>query len=139
MVGISVSISGLGQLEHLAEALSNWNSNGLMQAMGEKAHEQHVRRVASEKTSPDGPAWAPWRPTTRPGGSLMVRSGGLLGAMSVDISADFARVYDGAYYLIFHQFGTSKMVQREIMGLSAENLAELRDIFNAWVASHLGI
>jgi hypothetical protein len=42
-------------------------------------------------------------------------------------------------YLPFHQFGTKYMVQREVMGFSQQNLAEIQKLVNSWVAAKIGM
>jgi len=68
----------------------------------------------------------------------MVKTGALLGSFTSTASADFGTVSNGASYIKFHQGGTSKMVSREIMGFSPENLAKIKEITTAFVAAQIG-
>jgi phage gpG-like protein len=45
----------------------------------------------------------------------------------------------GQLYLPFHQFGTSKMAARVVMGFSEQNKAEIANVVNNWVHRFIGL
>jgi phage gpG-like protein len=139
---ISASITGLAPLEALLARLSRFRASGLMPMLGNMAKSQHIRRVVSEKTSPDGAAWAALRPFTvdkKGSSNIMIDSGSLAGAFYSRASDIQANIGNQTSYLGFHQSGTSKMVARPIIGLSDANLAEIKAAANAFIAARLGI
>lgn len=144
---LSVSFSGLGRLEVLLARLQRFSTRGLMLRLGELAKRDHIRRVTSEKTSPDGEAWAPLQPSTveKKGSSeIMVESGRLAAAFVLTDLGNIARIWSSSPYLRFHQGGAhgwhgSVIPARPIIGLSVANVAEIAVAANAFVAARLGV
>lgn len=102
----------------------------LLTKLGETIKTQTKLRISSEKRSPDGKPWAPWRPSTaarRKGGSLLQDTGALMGGIHKSVAGDTLTVGSGVFYGAFHQFGTRKMVARPFLGLSSANARQLEN------------
>jgi phage gpG-like protein len=150
---IDAQVIGLHRIERLItglQAIGGMARYGLLRQLGELIRQQHTRRVLSEKTSPSGAAWAGLKPSTvrRKGNSnILVETGVMARAWQLFVGADNVRMRNTArsrkgravLYLPFHQFGTKYMVQREVMGFSQQNLAEIQKVVNSWVAAKIGM
>jgi phage gpG-like protein len=150
----SAEIIGLAPVERmvvrLARPTSGMGKASLLRQLGALIAKQHTRRVLSEKTSPDGGRWAPLKPDTvkrKGNANILVESGKMARSWSLAYGADNVRMRNtatssrgkGVLYLPFHQFGTSKMVARVVMGFSARNEVEIHQVVNAWVHRLIGI
>ncbi len=119
--------------EAASRALSGFAQRGfadLMEILGTLVEGQTKRRIASEKTSPDGNAWPPLKARS---GSILVDTGRLLGSISHTSTSNEAIVGTNVFYGPFHQYGTRKMPARPFMGVSAPNMDEIRRAVDAWV------
>lgn len=115
----------------------------LMVAVGGLLERQTKKRVAEEKTAPSGAAWAPWSKSyaagkSQKGRGLLVRSSRLLGSITNIPGSDSAIVGTNVFYAKFHQSGTSKMVAREFVGVSAANASEIEKVTQAFLSRLLG-
>lgn len=140
----------------------------LMETLGALVEGQTKRRIAAEKTSPDGAKWAPLAPLTvraRRGGSSsqLTDSGRLLGSISHTSGATQSIVGTNVFYAGFHQYGVqgikpkkgkslrvplagggaafiggSSIPARPFMGVSERNMDEIRKAVNAWVEAQFG-
>lgn len=143
MALISVTLSGFGRLEALAQRLQDFAASRqtLLRQLGQLIRTQHQRRVLSEKTSPDGAAWAKLKPYTvrkKGNSNILVETGRMAKAWNLQYGGDSVRMTNGTSYLHWHQGGTSRMVARPVMGFSGANLAEIAQAVQAFVASRLG-
>jgi phage gpG-like protein len=148
---IEVEVRGLDRLERFLANLANFSSrrSALLKELGDLVRKHHLKRVLSEKTSPSGAAWAADLPATvakKGNGNILVESGRMAWAWQLHYGASMFTMKNtatsprgGAKYLGFHQFGTRKMVMREVMGYSQANLKEIADVVNAFVASRMGL
>lgn len=138
---IVVQTAGLEEASiYINERLASMNTLGLMETVGALVEAQTKRRIASEKTAPDGSAWAPLKASTaaRKGNdNILVDVGRLLGSISHIATATQAVVGTNVFYGVFHQGGTSRMPSRAFVGLSSENSSELEDVVRAFIASQL--
>jgi len=93
----------------------------------------------------EGPEWAPWAESTandqRVGESILTRSGALrAGATShgsYEVNREFI-LWTGAAapsYWRFHWTGTSRMPQRNFIGLDVEGEDEVVAVFDAWMGT----
>jgi phage gpG-like protein len=150
---IDAKVIGLHRIERLISglgAIGGMARYGLLRQLGELIRAQHTRRVLSEKTSPSGAAWAGLKPSTvkrKGNGNILVETGVIARSWQLFVGADNVRMRNTArsrkgravLYLPFHQFGTKYMVQREVMGFSQQNLAEIQKVVNSWVAAKIGM
>lgn len=116
----------------------------LLDPIGALVTSQVQRRIDTEKTGPDGDAWAP----NSEGTETLVRSGALLDSIDYEVSGGAAEVGSSLVYGAIHQFGgtivpkqaealvfriggrtiRAKKVEipaRPYLGLSAANRAEI--------------
>src|SRR5262249_10481516 len=145
-------VVGLARVDRMMAQLANFGGSkmSLLRALGVLIQKQHIRRVLSEKTSPDGAAWTPIKASTverKGNANILVESGRMAHAWSLAFSADSVRMRNtatsslgkGMKYLPFHQFGTRNMAARPVMGFSAANEREIHVVVDAWVARRIGI
>lgn len=138
------------------ERLADLPAAELMDAIGALGVSQTQRRIASEKTSPDGEAWQP----NRRGGSILVLEGHLLGSIDHEASAEQASWGSPLVYAAIHQMGgvikakngkrlrftignqeffpaSVTIPARPYLGLSEANKEEIAQEVNAWIAERL--
>lgn len=123
------------------QRLANIQTSSLMTLLGAAVEAQTKRRINSEKTSPDGAAWAALKPSTvkqKGSDNILVDKGRLLGSISHIATATVAIVGTNVFYGGYHQDGTKKMVARPFIGLSGENESELERVINTFIASQIG-
>jgi phage virion morphogenesis protein len=105
---------------------------------------QTKRRIAREKTAPDGTPWANWSPeyakTRHQGHSLLRGEGNLLDDIFSDQTGGGVVVGSSMVYAAIHQFGGEAgrngnvdIAARPFLGLSDENEAELEEILFDYV------
>jgi phage virion morphogenesis protein len=139
---IVISVAGFEQVSiFINQRLGHLQTSSLMSAVGGLVEEQTKRRIASEKTSPDGAAWAPLKPATvakKGSANILVDTGRLLGSISHISGATFAVVGTNVYYAKFHQSGTRKMMARAFVGLSTDNRSELERVIHGFIARQIG-
>jgi phage virion morphogenesis protein len=118
--------------------------------LGGLAESQTKRRIAEEKTSPAGEAWAPWSAayakSRHRGQSLLQADGHLLDSIAAyDVSDEEERVGSNLVYAAIHQAGgapdmapgPAAIPAREYLGLSAANIAEANEALEDWLAGTL--
>jgi phage virion morphogenesis protein len=109
--------------------------------IGSLIEDQTKRRIADEKTAPDGTAWAPWsdsyqqslkRRNRRTARSLLVGEGDLRDSIQNYTSGEEVRVGTNLVYGAIHQFGGEPVGMpippRPYLGLSKENAEEIEDL-----------
>lgn len=131
-------LNALGQPRRFAEGLAN---------IGGLVENQIKARIADEKRTPDGEAWAPWSETYAAGRhgnqSLLQASGAYLDSFAWDLTGDDLRVGSNMVQAaILNWGGTDDMAPgpaaipaREHIGLSAENIQEIEDAMADWIES----
>lgn len=108
--------------------------------VGALVEDQTKRRIADDKTAPDGTPWAPWsarhaaRITKRnqiTARSLLVGEGDLLGSIQNLVTGTEIRVGTNLEYGAVHQFGSADgggIPARPYLGLSAADSAEIEKL-----------
>jgi len=137
MVTITLDPAGMADAR---AALDRLFSAGLQQVsteIGSLVEDQTKRRIADDKTAPDGTPWADWSEdyaATRKAGvqSLLVGRGDLLGSIQNYTSGDTIRVGTNLVYGAIHQFGSAGaeggIPARPYLGLSREDEREITDL-----------
>lgn len=101
--------------------------------------ERETRLNFSKESDPDGAAWAGLAASTllQKGTSAILReTGSLVGSVAAEPpSARSVKVSASTSYGIFHQTGTSKMPQRQFIGIGARHVAEINKIFEAYLSA----
>lgn len=147
-VGIQWTMADLAALQLRIDALAHMDTRQMMDAIGHEVETQTKRRIAEEKTSPDGQAWAAWSDryaaTRHAGQSLLEAEGHLLesqthvvelGGKDVDIGSNliYARMQnDGGA-----KIGKPWMKARQFLGVSAENRMDILSVASHWLDAHL--
>ena len=156
MAGVSVEIvaSGLNEAVALIEGIANAPKHELLENWGRLTQEQTRRRIAEEKTSPDGAAWPP----SRSNPNTLLLSGALMNSIDYAAGADQVETGSGLIYASVHQDGATIKAKdakalafmigneqvfaqsvtipaRPFLGLSADNAEELIEATEDWVRS----
>lgn len=115
----------------------------LADEVGALVEDQTKRRIADEKTAPDGTPWAPWspkyasrlkRPNKLTARSLLVGSGDLRDSIQNLVTGTDVAVGSNLNYAAIHQFGGDAsrghpaIPARPYLGLSIENATEIEDL-----------
>ncbi len=142
------ALEGLeARIRRLAAGLGD--TRPLLEALGAEVESQTRRRIASEKSAPDGAPWPEWSEayaSTRHGGqSLLQADGGLLDSIQSLVSGDLAEVGSNLVYAAIQQFGglpsmspgPAAVQAREWLGISADNESDLHAVLGRWVEGEL--
>lgn len=130
------------RLDRLAGAFGDRRE--LLEAIGARVASQTQRRIAEERTSPDGTAWPEWSQAyarTRHGNHELLQSEGeLLRSIEHAVDGDVAEVGTNLVYAATHQFGdTGRGVPaREYLGIGAASLSELDAELDSWAHGIVG-
>jgi len=117
-IGVDVQVRGeeLARYQRLLDTLGrNDYKAELLDTIGAVAESQTRRRIADEKTSPDGTPWTPWSAAyekTRHGNqSLLQSEGGLLDSIEYQVERGKVRIGSALAYAGVHQDGFDGAVQ----------------------------
>lgn len=99
---------------------------------------QTKRRIADEKTAPDGTAWAEWsdnyKKTRKAKHSLLIDTQALLDDIASTVEGSEAIVFASMVYAGAHQDSQREsLVSRPFLGISAANQDELIDVIEGWL------
>ena len=100
-VQIAIEVQGLDAVAAKLARLSSLNRALILEAAGATIESQTRRRLAEEKTAPDGAAWKP----NRAGTPILVASGHLLASIHYRVMGDEVRIGSGLVYAAIHQLG----------------------------------
>jgi phage gpG-like protein len=130
MLQVKFTVTNLKEFTRKMEPFrdSKWAQAGIREGIG--IISRGIKSRYDAGVDPDGGAWAPLKPSTikRKGGrgKILVMSGALRGSIHV------VGVNQMAYKVVaadmpgqFHQGGTSKMVARPFMGISAQDKTQV--------------
>lgn len=142
MAGVSFDAQlDLSEAQAKLARLSTSDLDAVTYEIGALIEDQTKRRIADEKTAPDGMPWAPWsdayarslkrrnRITPR---SLLVGENNLLTSIQNYTTGEAARVGTNLIYGAIHQFGGEAVGKnipaRPYLGISDDNAAEITDL-----------
>lgn len=99
---------------------------------------KHARdRVRTEKGSPDGVSWPARKQPDRFTHPLMEKTGRLYRSIrAVRDSKESINVGSDIPYAFFHHVGTSKMPQRQAIGVGSRDLTDLQQLIDGWVRDY---
>jgi len=125
--------------------LSGGDKAGLLKSLGEVIEEQVKERVDITKKDPDGRKWDPWKASTEkfmreyfPAASLLLREGHLLGSIEHQMKgSDSILIGSTMEYSIFLQEGTKNMAARRFLGFGIDDIAELQDAVDEFMARQI--
>jgi phage virion morphogenesis protein len=138
MVGVAIqtSLDAVSAIKTLSR-LSSTELDLISYEVGSLIEDQTKRRIADEKTAPDGTPWAPWsaryaeslkRPNRVSPRSLLVGDGNLLESIQNYTAGEQIEVGTPLIYGAVHQFGYKGIPARPYLGLSSENSREIEDL-----------
>lgn len=133
-MNIELTERGLGDmLAKLTRIETALQSPGtLKRSLGRMLVEQTRQRLLTEKTSPEGIAWAPWSPdyaATRSGDqSLLIDSHDLLDSIRATVNKDGASITSDVPYSARQNYS------RPFLGVSDANATQIVDFVNGWMA-----
>lgn len=150
-MSIEANVNGqdLDRLQSMLNRLGNPDRQTLMEKLAFEGENQTKRRIAEEKTGPDGQRWPQWSDDyaarRKSGHSLLQGEGGLLDSITADADEGSAEWGSNLEYAAIHQFGGTEgmapgpaaIPPRPYVGLSDDNLASLQKIINDWMARRL--
>lgn len=143
-VGLQWGFEYEATLQRHIDRMLQLDKRGLLDAVGAEVESQTRRRIASEKTGPDGKPWAAWSAAyakTRHGGqSLLQSEGHLLDSITYVVAIDGSSVDVGSnmVYAAIQNFGGAKVGKpglpaRPFLGFSDDNRSDLRGVINKWL------
>lgn len=150
-VRIEVELSGsLAPLQRRIGKLATLDRHKLLDAVGIEVERQTRRRIATEKTSPQGQPWAPLSPRyeaykkRKSSGGILEFEGFLRDTVQHLTEADAEVVGSGRVYAAIHQFGGAEVGRpglpaRPYLGLSRENEADVLRVVEAFLDRTLGL
>ncbi|WP_179228607.1 phage virion morphogenesis protein [Leptolyngbya ohadii] len=103
--------------------------------------ERELKMGFARQSDPDGKPWQALKPSTlrrKKTRSILRETGTLAAGISlVSVSSTSATVAAtaGSEYGIFHQTGTSKMAQRQIIGIGERHIPQITKIFESYLES----
>ncbi len=140
-VGASLELRGVERLNNVLDRLGGVDPQQILSVLGNIVEKQTVDRLVDGKESPDGdawPEWSPWYAQSRHGNqNLLQSSGNLIDSIQSVFGFGSAEVGTNLIYAASHQFGDAKrgIPQREFLGVSADNLADLQNSLDDWADS----
>ncbi|MDD2815422.1 MAG: phage virion morphogenesis protein [Thiotrichaceae bacterium] len=142
MSEITIKVS-IPELDAWVNKLHDFPRRELMQTIASKSEEQVKTRINEEKMSPVGAPWAAWSDNyakRRPSGTgLLVNTGDLLQSITGQVTGDNEIIVSTSVpYAPRQNFGGGGIPAREFMGLSQENIEEIKDLVLVWFESYLG-
>ena len=138
MAGASftVDVRGFEAADARIGRLASFDKLALMDALGQEVEGQTKRRIMEEKTAPDGSPWAP----NQAGTPILVQSGALHDSIAHTANTSESAVGSNLVYAGVHNDGGRagrgagfEMVQRQFLGLSAENTEDLNDLIEEFL------
>ena len=144
---VSVNIK---EIEALAKklngyALTSAQETALLKSLGVEIEAQISERIESTKRDPEGKTWADIAdktrryllkhfPSARP---PLWRTGELLDTIESQVSGGVLLTGATKEYAGYLQEGTKRMPARPFIGLSAQDIADLADLIDAWLKEHV--
>lgn len=108
-VRIELTLQGLEVAAAALTRLAATDLEALAYDIGQLLESSTQARIAEDKRSPDGAAWAPWSPrharSRAPRHSLLVQDGHLTGSVQNYTAGTTVRVGTNMVYGAIHQFG----------------------------------
>lgn len=144
---VSVNIKELETLTKKLKgyALTPAQENNLLKSLDVEIETQISERIESTKRDPEGKTWADIAdktrryllkhfPSARP---PLWRTGELLDTIESQVSGGVLLTGATKEYAGFLQDGTKRMPARPFIGLSAQDIADLADLIDAWLKEHV--
>ena len=138
-VELSFDMADLGLVQARVEHLADVDRDTLLDGLGAELETQVRRRIADEKTTPDGEAWQPltdeWaaRKAKTSSGGILEFEGHLHDSIASQREGDAVAVGSELVYAAIQHFGGEDVGRpghpsREYLGLSPDNIEDLEGI-----------
>lgn len=109
----------------------------LLESIGTLMIGQTQERISTTKQTPDGQAWAAWKPSTakqrKPGQSLLFVSGDLNDNIFEEVEGDKLQVGSPLEYAAYVHDGTKHIEPREFLGIGEADAREIEVELNDWL------
>ncbi len=123
-------------LDNFNAAIWGGQKGKLLDRLGNLVVEQTKERIDTEKTAPDGSAWA----ATQQNNPVLYKEGDLHDSIMHEVMMGSVDIGSPLVYAAIHQFGgtagrshTTEITARPFVGLSSENEREIEDELNDWM------
>lgn len=142
MAGVTFEISyeGMDRALRAVAELGEVERSELSEGIGALIENSTKRRIANEKTAPDGTPWDGWSEgyaaTRRSGQSILVGEGNLRDSIQFFATGDEVEVGSNLIYAATHQAGREEdgIPARPYLGLSARDERDIKDLIEDFVA-----
>lgn len=129
---MTIDVQGLEGVPELVHKLGNYDQHDVLSRIGQRVTEQIQRRIAVDKTAPDGAKWEPWSRSyarrRKPGDSLLEASGRLRKSITFHVFGNHVDVGTPLRYGRDLQIGTAIIKHaRPFIGLSANDERDVLD------------
>jgi phage gpG-like protein len=94
-------------------------------------------QIYGERWDALSPRYAVAKAKTYRGKTLLVASGRMQRAFEFQSTSDFLRVFNTTEYFQYHQLGSNKMPQRQVMAFSSDNIDGIKSIIRDGVQKKL--
>jgi len=144
-VWLEYNLKPVERLEESLDKLSAPDYRNLLDALGQEAESQVRRRLAEEKTDPEGTEWESWSQryarTRHSGHSLLEGEGNLIDSIQYAVVEDTVLVGSPLVYAAVHQFGGEEVgipiPPRPYLGFSPENEQDLEAVMVDWLEGEM--
>ena len=149
-MGASCVSVNVKEIEALAKKLKGYaltpaQEESLLKSLGVEIEAQISERIESTKRDPEGKTWTELAdktrqyllkhfPSARP---PLWRTGELLDTIESQVSGGVLLTGATKEYAGYLQEGTKRMPARPFIGLSAQDIADLADLIDAWLKEHV--
>ena len=136
-------IYNFAEIDNLAQRvtdLSDLDQDELLDEIGAEVESQIRRRLSEEKEAPDGTQWPRLvhkykaKKAETSSGGLLEHSGAMIDSMQYQVHSGYVEAGSNLPYVAHHNFGGldigTGMPQREFLGLSQDNEADLMELVN---------
>lgn len=132
-IGLEMNVEGIRAADLFIGGLTRWDLADLAFNIGAILESSTKRRIAEEKTAPDGTPWVPWSEaydeTREPYHSLLVNEGNLRDSIA-NTSRGLAAIVGSNLIYAAHQHegseGDGGIPSRPFLGVSDEDEREIR-------------
>ena len=148
-VAIEIDVIGAARVQRILSRLSQFDTDKLLDNIGNVVANQTRRRILHDKKAPDGSAWEPLSDdyakakASKKGSAvgMLEYDGALRDSITHLVRGDETEVGSNMAYAAAQQLGFSKnnLPARPYLGLSADDGTEVEEVVEDWIAATLGV